>query len=165
MCLRNRSVERLVSTASAARVLPTLSGLSAGMQPLLKGELVDISIPFFEDHSLDAVWSDVNLFVEPSRLTAARPRLAVTLDIESVDALLREQSDLTFGPRMQQMEVWQVRPPLLQGVVEAVGSVKPGAQSGYHLARTKYTRRPTRPLSHRWRKFCGSEISITLSLP
>ncbi|KAK3279813.1 hypothetical protein CYMTET_12322, partial [Cymbomonas tetramitiformis] len=36
-------------------------------------------------------------------------RLAVVMDVEAVDALIIEQSDLTLGPRMQQMELWQAR--------------------------------------------------------
>jgi hypothetical protein len=56
---------------------------------------------------LTQVWKDIDRFVTPGRLRGGA-RTMVSADVESMDALLQEQSDLTFGPRMQQMEVWQV---------------------------------------------------------
>jgi len=66
-----------------------------------KGELIDVSVPFQEDKMLSIYWADINNSMVLGTLKAGNMRTA--LYVEAVDELMREQSDLTFGPRMEQM--------------------------------------------------------------
>jgi hypothetical protein len=89
------------------------------LRKLFKGELVDVSIPCHHDASLAAMWEqvDAGMGVERGSLattsaaTAGVPavRVRVPLQVETLEMLMREQSDLSFGPRMQHMALWLVQ--------------------------------------------------------
>ena len=84
----------------------------AGRSPdsrLLKGEGVDVSLPTRRDVNLQ-LWcageaDEQGTFVKEARLSGGGE--SVPLLVESVDALILEQRDLTFGKRAQTLAIWR----------------------------------------------------------
>jgi hypothetical protein len=75
-----------------------------------KGEVVDVSMPHFEDVNLQ-LWlaqerAEPGSFAVPADIVAGGTRLAIR--VESLDAQILEQRDLTFGKRMQSILIWRI---------------------------------------------------------
>ena len=107
-----------------------------------KGELIDVSIPKLNDINLQQ-WAsksddgeDSNFFFRAATLSAAdddqgpassavgaQRAMSIQIALETLDAQLSEQRDLTFGRRMQSVEVWKVAKSVkrLSRLVELLG--------------------------------------------
>ena len=76
---------------------------------LLKGEGVDVSLPTREDVNLQ-LWCEGEAAAPGSFIRAATLRChddAVPLLVESINALILEQRDLTFGKRASTLAIWR----------------------------------------------------------
>ncbi|KAH8080421.1 hypothetical protein JL720_9115 [Aureococcus anophagefferens] len=131
---------------AAAAALAALRGADASWDEdrddgsvLCKGEGVDVSFPKRLDVNL-ALWAEgerdaPGSFV--SRATLAAGGRATSILCESLDALILEQRDLTFGKRAQHLVIWRVAKSAkrLRRLVELLG-VKLLAAPGF-APRTK----------------------------
>ncbi|KAJ1448404.1 hypothetical protein M885DRAFT_539219 [Pelagophyceae sp. CCMP2097] len=94
---------------------------------LCKGEGVDVSFPLRDDVNL-ALWLESEAeapgsFVREATLAASGSGPPRKVRCESLDALILEQRDLTFGKRAQHVVIWRVAkaPKRLRRLVELVG--------------------------------------------
>lgn len=80
-------------------------GVFLGMS---RAETIDISLPKRLDiHRLKILKAGVPAFCKPGRITCEGVT-ACHVQVESLDSLLWEQRNLTFGPRMQELSIWRV---------------------------------------------------------
>lgn len=103
------------TTPDARVALRELSHVDAD-HVLVKGEGVDVSFPHHHDVNL-GLWVDDDKFVTSATLGN------VHLYCESLDALILEQRDLTFGKRAQHVLIWRVAKAAkrLRRLVELLG--------------------------------------------
>lgn len=103
------------TTPDARVALRELSHVDAD-HVLVKGEGVDVSFPLSHDVNL-GLWVDDDKFVTSATLDN------VHLYCESLDALILEQRDLTFGKRAQHVLIWRVAKAAkrLRRLVELLG--------------------------------------------
>ncbi|KAK7241991.1 hypothetical protein SO694_00018259 [Aureococcus anophagefferens] len=127
---------------AAAAALAALRGADASWDEdrddgsvLCKGEGVDVSFPKRLDVNL-ALWAEgerdaPGSFV--SRATLAAGGRATSILCESLDALILEQRDLTFGKRAQHLVIWRVAKSAkrLRRLVELLGARRPAHRDAH----------------------------------
>jgi len=76
-----------------------------------RGEIIDISVPSFRDGQrklfLEREEGCPTAFAHPAAFVCEGEEWC-KIHVESLDSLLLEQRDLTFGPKMQQLLIWRV---------------------------------------------------------
>jgi len=94
-------------------------------------------------------------FTQPMRLAACG--ISVDLHCEGLDALILEQRDLTFGKRMQALEVWRIAkaPKRLRRLVELCG-IKVLTLAGFSW---RQKQEAFRALEHILQSFAASELA------
>ncbi|KAJ8598455.1 hypothetical protein CTAYLR_006858 [Chrysophaeum taylorii] len=99
-----------------------LAALVASARVLTKGECVDVSFPLRNDVNL-AIWCQAEKARPGTLVRQADLKPAARVYCESLDALILEQRDLTFGKRSQHVLIWRVAKASkrLRRLVELVG--------------------------------------------
>lgn len=98
-------------TVDAKLVVP---GLQLEVDPELhrftKGEYIDVSIPKLEDiaHGMALAGQEQDPRMRPRTAVLKAGDVEAAMEIESIDSLIGEQRELSFGRRMQSLLIWRI---------------------------------------------------------